>query len=242
MKNIYLSIVIPAYNEGKKISATLSSMNEYLRKQDFSYEILVVDDGSTDNTADVVKKLEKKIVGLRLVANKKNHGKGYVVRQGMLEANGQYRLFTDADNSTTLDHLDKFWPEIKNNYDIVIGSIEVAGSKIHEEAAWYRRFLGRVSKYIIRAIAGLWKIKDSQRGFKLFTDKAAKSIFPKQTIERWGFDIEVLVIAKKKKFKVKELPVNWSNPGESKVTLGDYVRTFQELLKIKYNLITGKYK
>ncbi len=244
----HLSVIIPAYKEEKRISATLLDIDKYLLKQDYDYEIIVVDDGSTDDTVEIVKKLQEKVKNLRVIGNKENCGKGCVVKQGMLEAKGEYRLFTDADNSTTIDHLDKFWPFIlprsagEKGYDIVIGSIEIKGAKIEETAAWYRRLLGRVSKYVIRIIAGLWEIKDSQRGFKLFSAEAVGKIFPKQTIMRWGFDIEILTIAKKMGFKIKEVPVFWSNPGESKVTLKSYIRTFGELLKIKKNIITNKYK
>ncbi len=242
MTKPYLSVIIPAYNEEHRISATLFDMDKYLSRQNYQYEIIVVSDGSTDNTASVVGNLKDQIQNLKLIDNKKNCGKGCVVKQGMLEAQGDYRLFMDADNSTTINHLEKFWPYTQEGYDVVIGSIEAEGAKIHEEAAWYRRFLGRISKYIIRIIAGLWKIHDSQRGFKLFSARAASSIFSKQTIMRWGFDIEILVLAKKMRFKVKEVPVNWSNPGESKVTLKSYIKTFQELLRIRRNLITNRYK
>jgi len=242
MQKLYLSIIIPAYNEEERISATLLDINKYLIQQNYRYEIIVVSDGSTDKTADVVRELQKKVENLRVIDNKKNCGKGCVVKQGMLEAKGEYRLFIDADNSTTIDHLDKFWPFIKDEYDIVIGSIEIKGAKIHEEAAFYRRWLGKISKYIIRIVAGLWEIHDSQRGFKLFSAKAAEAIFSKQTIMRWGFDIEILVLAKKMGFKIKEVPVVWKNPGESKVTLKSYIKTFKELLQIKWNLITNKYK
>jgi len=248
MKKPYLSVIIPAYNEEKRISFTLLDIDKYLSKENYDYEIIVVSDGSADKTVEKVKELQRKIKNLRVIGNKKNHGKGYVVKQGMLEAKGNYRLFMDADNSTTIDHLDKFLPFTsprlagQERYDVVIGSIEIKGSKVHEGAAWYRRLLGKYSKYIIRIISGLWKIHDTQRGFKLFTAEAAEKIFPKQTIMRWGFDIEILVIAKKMKFKIKELPVDWKNPGESKVSLMSYVKTFQELLKIKRNLITNRYK
>lgn len=241
MKKPYLSVIIPAYNEEKRISATLLDIHKYLFKQDYDYEIIVVSDGSTDNTVKVARGL-KEVENLRVIDNTKNNGKGYVVKQGMLEAKGEYKLFMDADNSTTINHLDKFWPYIQEGYDVVIGSIEIKGAKIHEEAAWYRRLLGKYAKYIIRIVAGLWEIKDSQRGFKLFTAKAAEKIFPKQTIMRWGFDIEILVLAKKMGFRIKEVPVNWRNPGESKVTLKSYIRTFGELLKIKKNLLFDQYR
>jgi len=253
----YLSVIIPAYNEEKRILATLIDIDRYLLKQNYDYEIIVVNDGSTDDTVEVVRNFRKQIFqlkaelprtgDLKIIDNKKNHGKGYVVKQGMLEAQGKYRLFMDADNSTAINHLDKFWPFIlprlagEERHDVVIGSIEVSGAKIHEEAAWYRRLLGKYSKYIIRIISGLWDIRDSQRGFKLFTANAAEKIFLKQTIVFWGFDIEILVIAKKMGFKIKEVAIDWKNSGESKVTLKSYFKTFIELLKIKWNLITRKY-
>ena len=240
-EKIHLSVIIPAYNEAKNISSTLLDIDKYLSKQKYSYEILVISDGSPDNTIQIVKKMQELIKNLQIIDNKENHGKGYVVRQGMLLARGEYRLFMDADNSTTIDHLDKFWPEIEAGNDIVIGSIEIEGAKIKETAAWYRRWLGKVAKYIIRFVAGLWEIHDTQRGFKLFSEKTAKEIFPKQTLMRWGFDFEILALAKKLGFKIKEVAVEWKNP-PGKVTLMSYFKTFGELMKIKYNFLTDKYK
>lgn len=241
MDRIHLSVVIPAYNEADKISATLLDVDKYLSKQKYNYELIIVSDGSTDNTVQVVKKMQELVKNLKVIDNKENNGKGYVVNQGMLEARGKYRLFMDADNSTTIDHLDKFWPEINKGNDIVIASIEIKGAKIEETAAWYRRWLGKLAKYIIRIIAGLWEIHDSQRGFKLFAEKAVKKIFPRQTLMRWGFDFEILALAKKLGFKIREMPVEWKNP-PGKVTLMSYIRTFGELLKIKWNFLTNKYK
>src|SRR3989344_5507330 len=173
---MYLSVIIPAYNEAHRITDTLISIRNYLSKQSYDWEVLVVSDGSKDNTAEVVKHFVLQDSRIKFLDNKKNHGKGYVVKQGMLEANGDYRLFTDADNSTAIDHLEKFWPYFKEGYDIIIGSIEIEGAKIFEQAQWYRRWLGRLSKYLIRLMTGLWEIRDTQRGFKLFTAKAAQDI------------------------------------------------------------------
>jgi len=239
MEKIHLSVIVPAYNEAKRIKASLLDMDKYLSKQDYSYEILVVSDGSKDNTGEVVKNIGLKNV--RLIDNKKNHGKGYVTKQGMLEAKGDYRIYVDADNAISMDHIEKFWPHT-NNFDIIIGSIEVKGAKIQEHAGWHRRFLGKISKYLIRFIAGIWEIKDSQRAFKLFPAKVVKDVFPHQTLERWGFDFEILAISKKLGYKIKELPVEWINAEGSKVGLKAYFRTFIELFKIRWNFITNKYK
>ena len=159
----------------------------------------------------------------------------------MLEAKGDYRLFTDADNSTAIEQIEKFWPFIKEDYAVVIGSIEIKGAKITEHAQWYRRVLGHWSKYLIRFVAGLWSIRDTQRGFKLFTAKAAQDIFSKAKIDRFGFDIEILALAKKLGYKIKEIPVEWNNPGESKVSLKSYIATFKDLLVVRKNLWTRKY-
>ncbi len=236
---IYLSVVMPAYNEEKRISKTLLDVDHYLSKQDYSYEILVVNDGSKDKTVAVVEKFTNLVKNLRLIDSQPNHGKGYVVRLGMLEAQGRYRLFMDADNAISLDQIKNFWPYLKD-YDIVIGSIEVAGAKTVEQAAWYRRTLGKLAKYLIRALT-VWEIHDSQRAFKLFPAKVAEAVFSRQTLERWGFDFEILSIAKKLGYRIKELPVTWVNPAESKVTLKSYLRTLKELAKVKWNLIRNKY-
>ena len=237
---IFLSVIMPAYKEEGRIGQTLEAVDRYLRKQMFDYEILVVNDGSTDKTAEVVKGYESRIKGLRLIDNAQNNGKGYVVRQGMLEARGKYRLFMDSDNSVPVDYFDEFLPYFSQGYDVVIGSIEVAGAKIEEHAAWYRRLLGHWAKLLIRVLA-IWEIHDTQRGFKVFSEKAAREVFPLQTLTRWGFDIEILVISKNLGFRIKELPVTWNNPAGSKVTLGAYFTTLRDLLIVKQNLIFGKY-
>lgn len=240
MEKIHLSVVIPAYNEEKRISKTLLDIDQYLSGQDYSYEIIVVNDGSTDKTAQIVKKFTNLIKNLKLIDNRQNHGKGWVTRQGMLEAQGEYRIYVDADNAISMDQIENFWPWLEHGYDLIIGSIEVEGAKVEEQAAFYRRLLGKWSKYLIRLLT-IWEIHDTQRAFKLFPSKIAEDIFSRQTIERWGFDIEILVIAKKLGYKIKELPVTWINPAESKVTLKSYWRTLKELLKIKWNLIRGQY-
>ena len=238
---MYLSVIIPAYNEEKRISETLKSIDGYLSRQNYDYEILVVSDGSKDGTSNLVRGLGSDIKGLRLIDNKENHGKGYVVRQGMLDAKGDLRLFTDADNSTSIEHLDKFLPYINEGFDVVIGSIAVAGHKVASgsEPLW-RRILGKVGNLFIQimAVPGVY---DTQRGFKLFTEKAVQDIFPKLTITRWGFDVEVLALARKFGHKIKELPVDWKNDPNSKVGIKAYVQVLIETIRVRLNLMTGIY-
>ena len=240
MEKPYLSVIIPAYNEEKRISNTLLEIDRYLSRQDYSSEIIVVNDGSSDKTAQVVKNFTNLIKNLNLIDNQENHGKGWVTKQGMLAAQGEYRIYVDADNAISLDQIEGFWLYLKEGYDVIIGSIEVKGARVEEEAAWYRRALGKWSKYLIRFLT-IWEIHDSQRAFKLFPAKVAEKVFARQTLERWGFDFEILVIAKSLGYRIKELPVTWINPGESKVTLKSYWRTFKELLKVKWNLIRKVY-
>jgi len=243
MKKIYLSVIIPSYNEEKRISNTLLEIDKYLSKQDYSYEIIVVSDGSKDKTAAIVRKFSDLIKNLRLIDNKENHGKGWVVRQGMLEAKGQHRLFMDADNATTIDHFEKMIPLFKQGFKVVIGSRDkkdAEGAKQEVPQSFLKRQVGNLGNILIQlfAVSGIW---DTQCGFKAFTNKATDDIFKRCLIDRWGFDIETLAIARKLDYKIGIIPVNWINDPESRVTLKGYLNTFRELFKIKWNLIIHKY-
>ncbi len=238
----HLSVIIPAYNEERQIKVTLEAIYNYLSRQDYSWEAIVVSDGSSDKTVEMVSEFISNKPEFNLIANTLNHGKGFVVRQGILQAQGDFRLFTDADNSTSIEQVEKLWSCLDKGYDIVIGSIEVPGAVINEQAQWYRRFLGHYSKYLIRIIAGLWNIHDTQRGFKCFNAKSAQDIFLRTKIDRFGFDIEVLALAKKMGYKIKELPVIWNNPGNSAVHLSSYFQVLKDLFKIRWYLWTNKYK
>ena len=238
----HLSVIIPTYNEAGKIKGTIEAIYSYLSRQSYSWEAVVVSDGSSDKTVEVISEFISNKPEFSLIANTQNHGKGYVVRQGMLVATGDYRIFVDADNAISMEQIEKFWPYFSEGYDIVIGSIELPGSVINESAQWYRRFLGKYSKYLIRVVAGLWDIHDSQRAFKLFTAKAANNIFSITKINRFAFDIEVLVLAKKFNYKIKELPVIWNNSGNSTVHFSSYFQVLKDLFKIRWRLWTGKYK
>jgi len=237
-----LSIVIPAYDEENRIKVTLEAIYNYFIHQNYSWEAIIVSDGSHDRTVETVSEFVSNKPEFILIANTKNNGKGYVVRQGMLQAQGDFRIFIDADNAILIEQIENFWPYLSESYDMVIGSIEVEGAKVYEHAQWYRRLLGKYSKYLIRIVAGLWSIRDTQRAFKLFTAKAAEDIFSRTKINRWGFDIEVLALAKKLGYKIKELPVAWNNPAGSKVNFGGYFETLKELAKIRWYLWTNAYK
>lgn len=237
---MFLSVIIPAYNEAKRIIPTLRSVFEYLKKQNYEYEVLVVNDGSKDGTAAVVSDFAEEFPRLRLLDNKQNKGKAKVVRQGMLEAKGDLRLFMDADNATTLETLDKLFPYIKDGYDIVIASIGIKGAKVTMPEPLYRQLFGKAGNLWIRfwAVPGIY---DTQRGFKLFTKEAAEKIFPKMRTFGWGFDVEVLALARKYGYKIKEVPISWSNVAGSKLNIWVYPKTLFQTVKIWWNLKTNKY-
>lgn len=238
--SIFLSVIIPAYNEEERIGSTLQSVDGYLKKQIYDYEILVVSDGSKDKTAEVVRGLSEQIGHLHLIDNTDNHGKGWVVRQGMLRAQGQIRLFMDADNSTTVDQIAGFLPYFEQGYDIVIGSRRIKGAVIAARQPWMRDFLGGVFRLIVHSIISMG-VKDSQAGFKVFTQRAAEAIFSQQTIARWAFDVEILALARRMHFKVKEVPIVWVNDIKSHVKLGGMIKMLGEVLQVRKNLWQSKY-
>lgn len=238
---MFLSIVIPAYNEEKRIGKTLFSVSDYLKKQNYLYEIIVVNDGSKDRTVEVIKNLQPSIPNLKLIDNKKNCGKGSVVRQGLLEASGQYRLFTDADNSTSIEQIEKFLPYFQEGYDIIIASRDIKGAVLDPPQPFYRRFIGNIFNLMVQVILGLWGIRDTQCGFKALNKKAAEDILPRCKIKRWAFDPEILIVGKKMGYRIKEVPVVWKNDPESKVKFKGMVKMGIDLLRIRWNLMTGKY-
>lgn len=238
---MYLSIIIPAYNEEKHIKSTIQSIYGYLSDEKIEHEILVVTDGSKDGTNNVVSSLAAEIPNLTLLRFEVNKGKGYAVKEGMLKATGDYRLFTDADNATSIDHIKKMMPFFEQGYGVVIGSIAVKGSVVASgsEPIW-RRLFGKMGNLFIQIMA-VPGISDTQRGFKMITAEVAEKIFPKMTINRWGFDIEMLALARKFGYKIKEIPVVWKNEPNSHVKLSAYFQVLMETVKIRWNLITGKY-
>jgi glycosyltransferase involved in cell wall biosynthesis len=236
----YLSVILPAYDEEARIVPSLEKRHEYLEKQNYSYEVLVVNDGSTDKTKELVLNKIKDWPNFKLIDNKVNKGKGGVVKQGMLAANGQWRLFMDVDESVTINEIERFWPYIKY-FEVIIGSRYTEGGKVTKKQPLIRRFISRGGNLLIQILVA-WGIKDTQCGFKIFAEHAAKEIFPLQTMERWSFDIELVAIAKKHGYKIKEVPVVWQEQEGSRLrAVKASARALKDLFVIWWNKIMGKY-
>ncbi|MBT3720498.1 glycosyltransferase family 2 protein [archaeon] len=233
-----LSIIIPAYNEEKRIIKTLNKIQKYLLKKKISYEIIVVDDGSKDKTIQLIKKLkDNKII---VKQNSRNRGKGYSTKKGMLAASGKYALLTDADLSTPIEELDKFL-ELIPKYDLVIGSRKTKESKLVVKQPFYRVLAGNVLPILVNIFV-LRGIKDTQCGFKLFNTNKCKILFKKQTIEGFAFDVELMYIAKKHHLKIKEQGVYWYNDLDSKFSLFKHtIPTILDLVKVRLNDLQKKY-
>jgi dolichyl-phosphate beta-glucosyltransferase len=239
---LWLSVIVPAYNEERRLPGTLREVLQYLAARDYSSEVVVVDDGSTDATARIVLNWSAPPVPLRLVQHpdQRNHGKGAAVRRGMLEARGRRRLFMDADNSTSCDHVGAFLPYLEQSFDIVIGSRDIEGAVISVRQPWYKMLAGDMGNLFIRTVA-VPGIRDTQAGFKLFTDRAVSDIFPRLTLERWGFDVEILAVAHYLGYAIKEMPITWRNDPESKVRFSSYFDVLGEVWKVRRNLRRGAY-
>ncbi len=233
-----ISIVIPAYNEEARLPQRLDEIISYLEENKYDYEIIIVDDGSKDKTVDYVKRWTRKNKRIKLLENETNMGKGFSVKKGMLASTKQYVLFTDSDKSTPIDELDNAFKNIKGN-DIAIGSRALKDSNVVVKQPFYKVLFGKGGNLLIRLIATPG-IHDTQCGFKLFK-KSALFVFEKQTIDRWGFDFEILFIARKNNLKIKEFGVKWINDERTKLKLSDYFKTLSELARIRINQLSKKY-
>lgn len=233
-----VSIVIPAYNEEKRIVKTLKKVVSFFDEKKLDYEVIVVSDGSRDKTCEVVEDFGSERV--KVICVHQNHGKGFGVNRGVANAKGEKILFIDADNSTPIQQfcdLDQYTGE----FEVVIGSRYLPDSKIKLKQPLVRIIGSRTGNLLIQAMI-LPGFSDTQCGFKLFTKDAAKRIFQRQTIWRWGFDMEILYIARKLGYKIKQVPVSWFNDERSKVqSFKTFLTTFLELIKIKINVISGAY-
>jgi dolichyl-phosphate beta-glucosyltransferase len=235
------SIVIPAYNESARIPATLNSVIACVRANSWPAEIIVVNDGSTDSTAQLVLEIAVAAPEVRLVQNPGNRGKGYSVRSGILQAVGEIVMFTDSDLSAPIEEADRLFAAIAAGADIAIGSRWLATSRQTHRQPLYRQFFGRCFNAVCRMVMQL-PFADTQCGFKAFTRSAAKTVFQLQTIERWGFDPEILFIALKRGFKVVEVPVSWAHDERSRMSyLKDGLQMLRELCSIRWNALMGRY-
>lgn len=232
---MYLSIVIPAYNEAQRLSPTLTAIFSYLSRQVYQAEVIVVDDGSTDETAAIARQSPHPV---RLIQQPRNLGKGAAVRTGMLAATGEWRYSCDADLSTPIDQLDHLLT-FTDKADVIIGSRRVPGSQILKAQAWWKVRLGQAGNLAIQTLA-VRGIHDSQCGFKLF-HRRTMLIFTQQRSNRFGYDFEDLYLARRHGWTIAEVPVRWTNDTRSTVTGRDYFITLGELLKLQWNRWRGYY-
>lgn len=242
---MYLSWIIPAHNEEKRIEKTLREVDAYLRKKSFpgEYEILLMDNGSTDKTREVAERTLPEIKNLQIMSVQEI-GKGATVRDGMVKARGDIRLFSDADNSTDPKYFDAMEILFRQGCDVVISSRDAKdapGAARDVEEPWYREILGNAGNLIIQ-VFGVWGVWDTQNGFKAFTAPAAARIFSQTRMGGFSFDIEVLALARKYGYRMGIIPIRWKFEADSKVTLKAYLQVFVDVFRIRWNLISGAYR
>lgn len=233
--------MLPAYNESERIGATLEKIFAHVNQQGWSAEVIVVNDGSNDETARIVGEYARKHSMLRLLENPGNRGKGFSVRNGMLHAQGDILLFSDADLSSPIKEADKLLAAVRGGSDVAIGSRWLKTELQIQRQPLHRQLFSRIFNLALRLVLGL-NFKDTQCGFKAFSHAAAQKLFPAQRIERWGFDPELLFLAKRFGFTVSEIPVAWSHRAGTRIKpLRDGIRMLGEMLVIRWNALTGKY-
>lgn len=236
------SFILPAYNESERLTGSLPKVLEYVRQQRLEAEVIVVNDGSTDDTAAIVRQFTASNPNIRLLENPGNRGKGYSVRHGMLHARGDVLLFTDADLSSPIYEAKKLFAAIANGADVAIGSRWLQSNLQTERQPWYRQLYGRMFNLGLRIMLGL-RYRDTQCGFKAFTRQAAQVVFSRQRIERWGFDPELLFLANKFHLRTVEVPVEWAHDHRSKINpLRDGIKMAIEVLKVRVNDMKGLYE
>jgi len=244
MTNQKISVVIPCFNEGKTIYKNIKKINNYLSGRFTCYEIIAVNDGSSDNTLFELQRIQREIP-LKIINATENSGKGKAVRDGILSATDESDvvMFLDADLDIPIEELEKFLAELDKRSDIVIASRFVPGLKVTHPVLWHRKVMEKVFRLLRKIILNNWKVEDTQCGFKVFRGAVAKKIFAMATIQRFAFDSEIMFIAKKFGYRIKELPVSLQNPAQSSVRiLFDPINMFFALLKIRLYDVQGKYK
>ena len=237
-----ISIIIPAYNEEKRLPATLRKVIGYLQSSGWEFaEVVVVDDGSADGTVQVAEGLQSGFPDLRVLRNPGNRGKGYAVRHGMLECRGEWALFTDADLSAPIEELDKLWEAAgQAGARVAVGSRALDRGLIGVRQSWFRENAGKLFNLVMRLITGL-PIRDTQCGFKLFEASAAREIFRRQLLDGFGFDVEVLFIARRLGYREVEVPVRWNDVQGTKVSALRGVAAFLDPVRVRWNQIRGRY-
>ena len=229
-----ISVVIPAYNESGRILLTLSSVDKYLQDYFKGFEMIVVNDGSLDETEEVVIKAKDKIPSIKYIGYKENRGKGYAIRQGITQSICDVILVSDADLSTPIEEVEKLLVQYDNGYDIIIGSRELAESDIVIRQPWWREFMGRTFNRFVRFLF-LKELMDTQCGFKLFKGDIGREIFKRATVDRFAYDVEILYLARKAGYKIKEVPIRWNNSPDSRVRpMRDSFQTAIDVLKIRF--------
>jgi glycosyltransferase involved in cell wall biosynthesis len=235
------SIVIPAFNEGARLPATLEAVVSCIRGQGWAAEVIVVNDGSRDRTAEVVREFARNAPEVRLIENPGNRGKGYSVRNGLLQALGEVVMFTDADMSAPIEEAEGLFAAIREGADIAIGSRWLEKGRQTHRQPLYRQVFGRCFNAVTRAVMGL-RFADTQCGFKAFTRAAAQTVFQLQTIEGWGFDPEILFIALKRGYRIVEVPVSWAHDERTRMSyLKDGLKMLEEIAIIRWNALLGRY-
>lgn len=242
-QDVYLSVIVPAYNEAQRLPKTLRRFHEYLEARSFSYEIIVVMDGPSDNSREIMQTMSAEVSKLRIIDRPVNRGKGYTVREGMLKASGRVRLFCDADNSTDIAHFEKMRPLFDQGCDLVIASRnskDVPGAEQAVPQVRLKRIIGQFGNLLIQSMAvrGIW---DTQCGFKAFRAEAAEQIFSRAKIDGWGFDIEVLTLARALRLQIGIIPAHWINDDRSHFRPWDYLRVVGDIVRVRSNLLAAKY-
>lgn len=242
MKNRKLSVIVPCFREGKTIYENLKKINSYLADNFLDYEVIAVADGSPDDTVAEISRAAQEFSKIALIDNQVNRGKGGVVRDGILASHHEVVLFLDADLAIPIESIEKFVKELDNGFDVVIASRFVPGLKVVQPILWYRKFMERVFRILRMLIINNFDVQDTQCGFKVFSRRAAMDIFPMMTIERFAFDAEIIYIAGRAGYKIKELPITLQNPIRSSIRIyHDSLNMLIDLIRIRINSFSGKY-
>jgi glycosyltransferase involved in cell wall biosynthesis len=243
MREPYLTVVIPAYNEALRLGGTLTKVRQYLESRNFPVELIVVDDGSTDSTPGLLPKFQERYPLLRILRNEPNRGKGYSVRRGVLEARGKFVLFTDSDLSSPIEEANKLLAALESSgYDAAVGSRALQRRLIGVRQPWHREFAGRGFNLLVRFFTGL-RLRDTQCGFKLFRRDRTRRAFELQRVNGFGFDPEILFLIERFGGKVVEVPVRWNDNPATKVRfLRDSTRMFLDLIALRWRALRGKYR